>query len=230
MNKKVIALIMSTALTSVLATEITTTEQKISYSIGNQVGESLQSVNDTIKIDESILFEGISNSLQKKKSQLTEEEIADAMKALMENMNKAKEKELKEKIAKNRKESVKFLEDNSKKDGVIVTKSGLQYRVITSGEGQKPSQTDTVKVHYKGSLINGTEFDNSSKNGGPVEFPLNAVIAGWTEGLQLMPVGSKYEFVIPAELAYGDTAPPSIGPAQTLIFEVELVEIKPSKK
>jgi FKBP-type peptidyl-prolyl cis-trans isomerase len=127
--------------------------------------------------------------------------------------------------AENSKKGLEFLAKNKTKEGVKTTDSGLQYKVITLGKGAKPKASDKVKVHYKGTLIDGTEFDSSYKRGVPAEFPLNGVIKGWTEGLQLMPVGSKFEFFIPSELAYGDRAPQTIGPNQTLIFEVELLEI-----
>ncbi len=127
--------------------------------------------------------------------------------------------------AENIKKGQSFLDANKKKDGVKVTASGLQYKVITKGEGVKPKATDKVKVHYRGTLINGKEFDSSYKRNQPAEFGLNQVIKGWTEGLQLMNVGSKYEFYIPSGLAYGPNGPPSIGPDQTLIFTVELLDI-----
>jgi len=124
-------------------------------------------------------------------------------------------------------DGAKYLEENKARDGVKVTDSGLQYEVITEGEGAKPTAEDTVSVHYAGTLIDGTEFDSSIARGQPAEFPLNGVIPGWTEGLQLMNTGSKYRFVIPSELAYGDSgAGQAIGPGATLVFEVELLEIK----
>lgn len=118
-----------------------------------------------------------------------------------------------------------FLEENKKKDGMSTTLSGLQYEVISDSDGPKPKAVDSVEVHYKGSLIDGTEFDSSYKRGESASFPLDRVIKGWTEGLQLMNVGSKYRFFIPSELAYGAEAPPAIGPGATLIFEVELLGI-----
>jgi FKBP-type peptidyl-prolyl cis-trans isomerase FkpA/FKBP-type peptidyl-prolyl cis-trans isomerase FklB len=127
-------------------------------------------------------------------------------------------------------EGEKFLEENKTKSGVITTQSGLQYKVITEGTGIKPSAEDTVKVHYKGQLLDGTVFDSSLERGEPVSFPLNGVIRGWTEGVQLMPVGSKYLFWIPADLAYGPQSPSQlIKPNSTLEFEVELLEVKKAK-
>ena len=119
-----------------------------------------------------------------------------------------------------------FLAENAAKEGVMTTMTGLQYEVIEEGEGDKPAPSDTVKVHYTGRLLNGTVFDSSVQRGKPVEFPLNEVIAGWTEGLQLMSPGAKYRFWIPSNLAYGEQAPPSIGPNQVLDFEVELIEVQ----
>ena len=132
-----------------------------------------------------------------------------------------------EQIADAEKEAgIKFLEENKGKEGVVVTQSGLQYKVITMGDGAKPSANDTVKVHYHGTLIDGTIFDSSIQRGEPIEFPLNRVIKGWTEGLQLMPIGSKFIFYIPADLAYGEASPsPLIKPNSTLIFEVELLGV-----
>jgi FKBP-type peptidyl-prolyl cis-trans isomerase FklB len=127
--------------------------------------------------------------------------------------------------AENVKKGQAFLDANKEKDGVKVTASGLQYKVVTEGDGAKPVETDKVKVHYSGTLIDGTEFDSSYKRNQPAEFRLNQVIKGWTEGLQLMTVGSKYELYIPSGLAYGPNGPPSIGPDQTLIFTVELLDI-----
>lgn len=230
MKKLVLATALSSLMVSSFAAELNTDEQKIAYAIGSQIGDSLQAVNDSIALDESVLFEAISDSLQKKATQLNDEQMNSAMQALQVKMTAAMEAKAKAETEKNKAESAKFLAENKAKDGVKTTSSGLQYRVIKAAEGKKPMATDIVKVNYKGTLTDGTEFDSSAKSGGPIEFPLNAVIPGWTEGLQLMTVGSKYEFVIPAELAYGDMAPPSIGPARALIFEVELLDINANQE
>ena len=149
---------------------------------------------------------------------------------------KAKEKVLIEKnkkeVEKNKKEGDAFLAENKKKEGVKTTATGLQYKVIKEGTGAMPAATDTVTVRYRGSLINGTEFDNSEKHGGPgtVTFPIGGVIPGWTEALKMMKVGSKWQVFIPAKLAYGERGRPGIPPNSTLIFEVELISIKPAEQ
>jgi FKBP-type peptidyl-prolyl cis-trans isomerase FklB len=131
---------------------------------------------------------------------------------------------------KNQKEGEAFLAENKKKEGVITLPSGLQYKVIKAGSGNKPKATDTVTVHYQGTLVNGTEFDSSYRRGQPVSFPVNGVIPGWTEALQLMEAGAKWQIVIPSNLAYGDRgAGPQIGPNATLIFEIELISIQEPK-
>jgi FKBP-type peptidyl-prolyl cis-trans isomerase FklB len=143
----------------------------------------------------------------------------------------AKQQELAKIVGeKNQKEGEAFLAENKKKEGVITLPSGLQYKVIKAGSGNKPKATDTVSVHYQGTLVNGTEFDSSYRRGQPVSFPVNGVIPGWTEALQLMEAGAKWQIVIPSNLAYGDRgAGPQIGPNATLIFEIELISIQEPK-
>ncbi len=231
--KKIVLLAASSALTvSALAADLSTDDQKIAYAIGSQIGNSLKNnVNGPIQLDESIVFEAISDVLAAKKPQLSQEEMNTVMQAFAKKAGEHAQKKAAEAASKNQAEASKLLAENKAKDGVKVTDSGLQYRVITEGSGKKPTATDTVKVHYKGTLADGSTFDSSYDRGQPAEFPLNAVIKGWTEGLQLMSEGAKYELVIPAELAYGAQGPGNIGPDRALIFEVELLEVKaPEKK
>lgn len=225
MKKTLLAALLSSLFVTSYAADLTKNEDKIVYTIGSQIGETLQNIKATIPLNEDILFEAITDSLNDKPSQLSDEDMNAAMQSLQQKMNQYMTEKAKAASEANRAEGDKFLANNKTKAGVKVTDSGLQYRVIKNADGAKPSATDRVKVNYKGSLPDGTEFDNSAQSGAPVEFPLNAVIPGWTEGLQLMSVGSTYEFVIPPKLGYGEMAPPMIGPNRVLIFEVELVEI-----
>lgn len=197
---------------------------KISYSLGANIGNNLKRSELDVNVD--FLAQGLKDAFAGK-TVLTDEEMKATLQSFEADMQAkmmAKQKALGEK---NKAESEKFLEENKKKEGVVTTASGLQYKVITEGKGPKPKATDTVTVNYRGTLINGTEFDKSKE---PVTFPLEGVIPGWTEALQLMPVGSKWQIVIPPALAYGEQAPPVIGPNQALIFEVELVSIKAPEK
>src|SRR3989338_270904 len=157
----------------------------------------------------------------------SEKEVQETMMAFQNEMKTKQAEHAKVLGGKNKKEGEAFLAENKKKEGVKTTASGLQYKVIKNGNGKKPKATDTVTVHYKGTLIDGTEFDSSYKRGEPTSFPVNQVIAGWTEALQLMNVGSKWQLFIPANLGYGDRgAGPQIGPNAAFIFEVELISLK----
>ncbi len=198
----------------VLKTEL----DSVSYAIGQSIGLNLK--ND--KLDEMNLdafLSGIRNSFGSDKDTLINREKAGELinAYLMKQQNKAGSANLEE--------GNKFLEANKSKEGVKVTASGLQYKVIKEGDGAKPLATNRVKVHYHGTFIDGKVFDSSVERGQPAEFPLDRVIPGWTEGLQLMSVGSKYIFYIPANLAYGPNGPGEIGPNRTLVFEVELLDI-----
>jgi len=196
-------------------------KDKVSYSIGMNIGFNLS--RQKVDINPDILAAGIKDALAGK-PQLTTDQVKEVM-AQFEKDMEAKQKQAGEK---NKTEGVKFLEDNKKKSDVKTTASGLQYKVMKEGTGAKPKATDTVSVNYRGTLIDGTEFDSSYKRGQPATFPLNGVIKGWTEGVQLMKTGSKYQFFVPANLGYGERAvSPDIGANATLIFEVELLEIKP---
>jgi FKBP-type peptidyl-prolyl cis-trans isomerase FklB len=194
---------------------------KVSYSIGVNIGMNLSKAK--VSVNPEILAAGIKDAIAGK-PQLTEEQRKEVMTAFEKDMQE-KQKAAAEK---NAAEGAKFLEENKKKEGVKTTASGLQYKVIKAGSGPQPKATDIVTVSYRGTLIDGTEFDSSYKRGEPATFPLNGVIKGWTEGVQLMKVGSKYQFFIPSNLAYGDRAVgPDITPNSTLIFEVELLRVKP---
>lgn len=200
-------------------------DDKISYAIGTQIGGSLKGVSGDIELNQTALSEGIADVLADKDLQLSNEEMTTVMEAFAQKRIEKQQEQLAKFAEDNKKEAEKLLADNKAKDGVKVTDSGLQYRVIKEGEGKKPTADDIVSVHYKGTLADGTEFDSSYKRNQPAEFPLKGVIPGWTEGLQLMTVGSTYEFVIPSDLAYGPNGPGQIGPDRALVFEVELLDI-----
>jgi FKBP-type peptidyl-prolyl cis-trans isomerase FklB len=195
--------------------------QKASYALGINIGTSIK--QQPIQLDLPSLFKGIKDAEVGNKPVLTEDEMNASLKVVRDEAT-AKVSEA------NMKEGAEFLTANKAKDGVVTTASGLQYKIITAGTGAKPTNADTVVCNYKGTFINGTEFDSSYKRGKPAEFPVGGVIRGWTEALQLMPVGSKWELYVPSELAYGSRgAGGAIGPNQTLIFEVELLSIKPKQ-
>jgi len=204
---------------------LSTQKEKISYGIGVNIGKSLQ--NDNLDVDVDILARGIRDVFSGGKLRLTDEEHRAAMSAAQrEVMEKQKEAATKA-GEKNKKEGEAFLAENKKKEGVVTLPSGLQYKVIKSGDGKSPAATDKVETNYRGTLIDGTEFDSSYKRGKTAVFPVTGVIPGWTEALQKMKVGDKWQLFVPPELAYGERgAGRDIGPNATLIFEVELVSIK----
>jgi FKBP-type peptidyl-prolyl cis-trans isomerase FklB len=204
------------------STQLKDQKDKVSYSVGLQIGFNLS--RQKVDINPDILAAGIKDALAGK-PQLN----PDQMKEVMTTFEKDMEQKQKEAGDKNKTEGAKFLEENKKKEGVKTTASGLQYKVVKEGNGPQPKATDTVTVNYRGTLINGTEFDSSYKRGQPATFPVNGVIKGWTEALQLMKVGSKYQLFIPSNLAYGERAvSPDLGANSTLIFEVELLDAKPA--
>ncbi len=199
-------------------------KDKVSYSIGLDLGFNFKKQN--LELNPDALLAGVKDALGGKQPLLNENEVKETMTAL------TKEIEDKQKAVaeQNVKDGEKFLAENKKKEGVKTTASGLQYKIIKEGTGPQPKLTDAVVANYRGTLINGTEFDSSFKRGQPATFPLTGVIKGWTEALQLMKVGSKYQLFIPPNLAYGDRGMgPDLGPNSTLIFEVELVGIQPSE-
>ena len=200
-------------------------KDKVSYIIGMDIGNNLK--KQSIDVDPNILAKGVKDALSSAKSLLTEKEIQETMGAFQKEMMVKKEEVGKQ----NKKEGDTFLAENKKKEGVKTLPSGLQYKVIKAGTGKKPKSTDTVTVHYRGTLINGTEFDSSYKRGQSVSFQVSGVIPGWTEALQLMEEGAKWQLFIPSNLAYGERgAGGAIGPNATLIFEVELVSIQERKE
>jgi FKBP-type peptidyl-prolyl cis-trans isomerase len=194
-----------------------------SYMVGMDVGRGLSSIKDDIDIN--VVIKALDATLKGEKTTLTEPEALAVRQDFMEKLRGEQQAKLKAEAEKNQKEGDAFLAKNKAKKGVKVTASGLQYEVVKEGSGPKPAKTDTVTVNYVGTKIDGTEFDSSIKRGQPAKFPLANVIPGWTEGLQLMPVGSEYKFFIPAKLAYGEHGPPQIGPDATLIFDVTLISI-----
>ena len=207
-------------------------KEQISYVIGTQVGDSLEPAKEEIDLD--VLVGAMKDAIDGKESRLSEQEAMQVMQAFGERMQQRmmaeQEKALADAAAqgeKNAEAGAAFLAENGKKDGVVTTASGLQYEVLTAGDGPRPKATDTVRVHYQGTLLDGETFDSSYERDEPVQFALNQVVPGWQEGLQLMPVGSKYRLWIPGALGYGEMGTPGgpIGPNATLVFEVELLEI-----
>ncbi|WP_256644961.1 FKBP-type peptidyl-prolyl cis-trans isomerase [Thermomonas paludicola] len=200
-----------------------TEKEQVSYSIGMAMGKQLSEIKDEVNVD--TVVKALRTQMTGGKALINDEQAQQIMQGFGQKMQAKQIAKMMEEAKANAAKSDQFLAENAKKDGVVTTASGLQYQVITQGKGAKPAATDGVKVNYKGTLLNGTEFDSSYKRGEPAVLPLQGVIPGWAEGLQLMQVGSKYKFWIPAKLAYGEQAPPMIGPNQALEFEVELLEI-----
>ncbi|MBF0436768.1 MAG: FKBP-type peptidyl-prolyl cis-trans isomerase [Magnetococcales bacterium] len=201
---------------------------KFSYVLGWRMASELE--NLPMKLDSKALVQAIEDRMQGKKPQYDQAEMEKIRNDMMTAFQKEKGRQLEELGAKNRAAGQAFLAENGKKTGIVTTASGLQYQVVREGKGDKPKATDQVTVHYTGTLLDGSEFDSSVKRGQPVTFPLDKVIPGWTEGLQLMQPGGKYKLFIPPQLAYGNMGSGNkIGPEATLIFDVELLEVKPGK-
>jgi FKBP-type peptidyl-prolyl cis-trans isomerase FklB len=203
-----------------------TPKDKTSYAMGMNFGTGLR--KQSIDIDPVILARGLRDSFSNGKTLLTEDQ-ARAILTQLQNDIRKKQQDLAQQLGDaNKKEGMAFLEANKTKEGVVTLPSGLEYKVLQEGTGPKPAPTDTVVCNYRGTLLDNTEFDSSYKRGQPATFPVTGVIKGWTEALQLMPVGSKWQLFVPAELAYGDRgAGGQIPPNATLIFEVELLSIQP---
>jgi FKBP-type peptidyl-prolyl cis-trans isomerase len=194
--------------------------------MGVGLGERMAQESFTIDVD--AFSAGVRHVLEQQDRLMSQEEIMAEMQAFQQKLIAEQQAEMAAAAEANKAAGEAFLAENGQKEGVVTTESGLQYRVITQGEGEIPGAEDTVEVHYAGTLLDGTEFDSSYKRGSTVSFPVNGVIPGWTEALQLMPVGSKWKLFIPSDLAYGPggTGGGPIGPNETLVFEVELVDIK----
>lgn len=210
--------------------ELTTEAQKEAYSVGASIGRYMsghikEQEELGLPVDRTLIVTGFTNGLNDQ-LKLTEEEMQTILQGLDKKLNDKRQEQATAISAKNIEDGKKFLEENKAKSGVVTTESGLQYEVLTPGTGEKPAAEDTVEVDYVGTLIDGTEFDSSYKRGQTAKFPLNRVIPGWTEGVQLMPVGAKYKFVIPANLAYGERDTGTIPPNSTLVFEVELKSVE----
>ena len=207
------------------APALTSPKEKRSYALGVNIGTGLG--KQGMDIDAALLAKGLQDALAGKKTLLTQEEVQAVLAEFQAEMQKKQAAAMQQAAETNKKAGDAFLAANKAKEGVVTLPSGLQYKVLKAGEGKKPAAEDTVVCHYRGTLIDGTEFDSSYSRNEPLTIPVNRIIRGWSEALQLMPVGSKWQLVIPASLAYGERGTPGpIGPNAVLIFEVELLSIK----
>ena len=202
--------------------------EKLGYALGLEIGNSLKQIGaDEGSIDLDAMGKGIADQLKGEKPEMNDEEIAKVKTAFFNQMREKQIARIKAEGEGNLKKGEAFLAENGKKEGVVTTASGLQYKVVKEGNGKRPNINSQVSVHYRGRLLDGSEFDSSYSRNQPANFPLKGVIPGWSEGVQLMKEGGKYELYVPAKLAYGENgAPPKIGPNSTLIFEVELLSVK----
>jgi FKBP-type peptidyl-prolyl cis-trans isomerase FklB len=208
---------------------LTTQKDKLSYAIGMNIGQGMK--KDGVEVDPRILEQGLKDALAGTKPLMTDAEAQTVMTEFRTAMMKKKQEEAQRVSESNKQAGQQFLAANKTKEGVVTLPSGLQYKILKEGTGPKPTATDTVTVNYRGTLIDGTEFDSSYKRSEATTFGVNQVIKGWTEALQLMPVGSKWQLFIPSDLAYGERSPGAeIGPNSTLIFDVELLSIKEKEK
>jgi FKBP-type peptidyl-prolyl cis-trans isomerase FklB len=206
------------------APELKTDKDKFSYALGMNFGENLR--KQGLELDTAVFAKAFAESFNGGKTAMTDQEMQTLLQAAGQEIRKKQAALQAGKGAAAQKEGEAFLAANRTKEGVVTLPSGLQYKILKAGTGEKATLDDTVVCNYKGTLINGTEFDASERHGGPATFPVKGVIAGWTEALQLMPVGSKWQLFVPSNLAYGAQGPGDIGPNATLIFEVELLSIQ----
>lgn len=223
MYAKVLPLILFSISSLALAEEaaLSTPKQKLSYTVGYQIGQSIK--RQGLEVDTDVVGQAIKDVMTDAQPKLKPEEMQAAVQAHQQASTQKRAAQAGE----NKKAGEAFLAANKKKEGVVTLPSGLQYKVITEGKGKKPKLTDTIVAHYRGTLVDGKEFDSSYKGGQPATFPVNAVIKGWQEILPMMPEGSKWQVFIPSELAYGEAgAGADIGPNATLIFDIELISVK----
>jgi FKBP-type peptidyl-prolyl cis-trans isomerase FklB len=224
-----VILLLATPAFAETKVELRTDKDKISYSIGFDMGSSIK--RNGVDVDPNIVTKAIKDALSGEKALMTEQEMRESITALQKDMAAKQQEKMKAAGEKNKKEGEAFLAENKKKEGVKTLPSGLQYMILAEGKGKQPMATDTVTVQYRGTLIDGAEFDSSYKRGQPATFTLNQVIKGWTEGVQLVKEGGKIRLFVPSELAYGERgAGAQIGPNSTLIFEVELVSVGQAPK
>jgi FKBP-type peptidyl-prolyl cis-trans isomerase FklB len=231
MNKKLLtAAVLGVFVTNLFALEngkYTTDLEKISYSIGADLGKNFK--QQDIEIIPSILAKGMDDSMNGRVMQLTDDQMKEFLTKFQKSILEKRQQKYEKQSSDNKAKGEKFLKDNKSKSGVVTLPSGLQYKIINSGNGVKPTKNDTVTVEYTGTNIDGNVFDSTEKSGKPATFKLDQVIPGWTEALQLMPSGSTWEVYIPADLAYGQRSPsPMIGPNETLIFKIHLISVKKS--
>lgn len=206
-----------------------TQKDKVSYAIGLNIGKSFR--KDSVDVNSAIFARGVKDAITGAKPLLTDEELKVVLTELQAELKKRQDDVTRLAGETNQKAGEAFLAENRTKEGVVALPSGLQYKIVTAGTGPKPAETDSVVCNYRGTLLDGTEFDSSYKRGQPATFPVNGVIKGWTEALQLMPVGSKWQLFVPPDLAYGARgAGGEIGPNATLLFEVELISIQEKAK
>lgn len=220
-------MMISSTMVSAGATALSTETDKLSYSIGSDLGKNFK--RQSIEINPTVMAQGIADGLSGK-TKMTEEQMKDVLTKFQKDIMAKRAADMSKKAAENKEIGTKFLSANKAKEGVVTLASGLQYKIIKNGSGQKPSKEDMVTVEYTGHLINGEVFDSTSKTGKPATFKLSQVIPGWVEALQLMPAGSTWEIYVPASLAYGERSVGGpIGPNETLIFNIHLISVEKAK-
>lgn len=234
MKKTLIALAMtgivagcSTSSETPVDPKLDSTDQKVSYGMGLVLGERMGNDLPNLQMDQFLQGIQHGHAGDDETKRMSREEIQQALMEYQKTLQEEQGKQMEDQAKKNREAGEAFLAENADRDGIQTTESGLQYEVLEEGKGDQPAKTDTVKVHYTGELLNGEVFDSSRERGEPVSFALNQVIPGWTEGLQLMNEGARYKLYIPSDLAYGPGGNRSIGPNETLVFDVELLAINP---